>query len=202
MSRACLGALGCEMEQSIDQLSTLSTSTISDTLDRLGIAGQCFGILPLDPSFRLCGRAFTMRALPAGADGGTLGDYIDDVPAQRVIAIDSAGRLDATVWGDIMTLAAVKLGIAAYIVPFMFVYSGTLLLRGELHEIFVAIPTALIGIWALAKSLQDRACPYAIRGVLFIAAIVLINPGLYTDLIGLALIAAVMLTKRFWMKGR
>lgn len=98
-------------------------------------------------------------------------------------------------------LLAVKLGIAAYIVPFMFVYSGTLLLQGELHEIFVAIPTALIGIWALAKSLQDRACPYVIRGVLFIAAIVLINPGFYTDLIGLALIAAVMLTKRFWMKG-
>ena len=53
-----------------------------------------------------------MRTLPAAAGGGTVGDYIDDVPPGRVIVIDNAGRLDATVWGDIMTLAAVKLGIA------------------------------------------------------------------------------------------
>ena len=90
----------------------MSTSTLGDTLDRLDIAGHCFGILPLDPSFRLCGRAFTMRTLPAAAGGGTVGDYSDDVPPERVITIDNAGRLDATVWGDIMTLAAVKLGIA------------------------------------------------------------------------------------------
>ncbi len=90
----------------------MSTSTLGDTLDRLDIAGHCFGILPLDPSFRLCGRAFTMRTLPAAAGGGTVGDYIDDVPPERVITIDNARRLDATVWGDIMTLAAVKLGIA------------------------------------------------------------------------------------------
>ena len=100
------------MDETLEQLRKMSTSTLGDTLDQLGIAGHCFGILPLDPSFRLCGRAFTMRTLPAAAGGGTVGDYIDDVPPGRVIAIDNAGRLDATVWGDIMTLAAVKLGIA------------------------------------------------------------------------------------------
>ena len=100
------------MDETVEQLKKMSTSTVGDTLDRLGIAGHCFGILALDPSFRLCGRAFTMRTLPADTSGGTVGDYIDDVPPERVITIDNAGRLDATVWGDIMTLAAVKLGIA------------------------------------------------------------------------------------------
>ena len=87
------------MDEAVEQLKKMSTSTVGDTLDRLGIAGHCFGILPLDPSFRLCGRAFTMRTLPAHACGATVGDYIDDVPPERVITIDNVGRLDATIWG-------------------------------------------------------------------------------------------------------
>jgi hypothetical protein len=31
----------------------LSTTDLSDALDRLGIAGQCLGIMPLSRSFRL-----------------------------------------------------------------------------------------------------------------------------------------------------
>jgi len=100
------------MDEAVERLKPLATTTVSDAMDRLGIAGQCSGVHPLDESFRLCGRAFTIRTLPALAAGGTLGDYIDDVPPGRVVAIDNAGRLDATVWGDIMTLAASKLGLA------------------------------------------------------------------------------------------
>ncbi len=55
---------------------------------------------------------FYDATLPADTSGSTVGDYIDDVPPERVITLDNVGRLDATVWGDIMTLAAVKLGIA------------------------------------------------------------------------------------------
>ena len=65
-------------DEHVEQLQQLSTTTVSDALDRLGIAGQCLGIKPLDPNFRLCGRAFTMRTIPVTADPGTVGDYIDD----------------------------------------------------------------------------------------------------------------------------
>ena len=94
------------MDPVLAQLKQLSATTVSDALDRLGIAGQCLGIKPLAPAFRLCGRAFTMRAVPVAGEPGTVGDYIDDVPEGEVIVIDNAGRPDMTVWGDILTFVA------------------------------------------------------------------------------------------------
>lgn len=84
----------------------LGTATVSDALDRLGIPGQCAGVLPLEPSMSFAGAAFTVRYGPCGHDKGTVGDYIDDVPAGGVVVLDNQGRLDATVWGDILTEVA------------------------------------------------------------------------------------------------
>jgi len=104
------------MDEALRQLKEQSTTTISDALDRLGIPGQCLGIKPLDSSFRLCGRAFTMRTIPVAVEAGTVGDYIDDVPPGHVIAIDNAGRQDMTVWGDILTFVADKRGIRGTVI--------------------------------------------------------------------------------------
>ena len=50
----------------VQRASKLDTTSISDALDRLGIAGQCLNIKPLDHRFRLTGRAFTIcTARPA-----------------------------------------------------------------------------------------------------------------------------------------
>jgi regulator of RNase E activity RraA len=100
-------------------IAGLSTTTVSDALDRLGIPGQCLGIKPLDHRFRLCGRAFTMRMVPVSVEGGTVGDYIDDVPKGNVVVIDNAGRADMTVWGDILTFVASKRGIGGTVIDGM-----------------------------------------------------------------------------------
>jgi hypothetical protein len=42
-------------------LHALSRADLSDAMDRLGIAGQCAGIMPLDRSFRIVGEAWTLR---------------------------------------------------------------------------------------------------------------------------------------------
>jgi regulator of RNase E activity RraA len=94
------------MEANIEEFRKLGTSTVSDALDRLGINGQVFGIKPLDRSFVVCGRAFTVRTIPTDARGASVGDYIDDVPEGEVVVLDNAGRLDGTVWGDILTIMA------------------------------------------------------------------------------------------------
>ena len=104
---------------SLESLAELSTTTVSDALDRLGIAGQCLGIKPLDHGFRLCGRAFTLRMVPVSVEGGTVGDYIDDVPPGSIIVIDNAGRADMTVWGDILTFVAAKRGIGGTVIDGM-----------------------------------------------------------------------------------
>ncbi len=104
------------MTDIIETLKGLSTSTISDAMDRLGIAGQCLGIKPLDPKFRLCGRAFTMRTVPVDMPAGSVGDYIDDVPPGEIVTIDNAGRPDATVWGDILTWIARDRGVGGTVI--------------------------------------------------------------------------------------
>jgi 4-hydroxy-4-methyl-2-oxoglutarate aldolase len=92
------------MEQKYADIIKLGTSALSDAMDRLGIPGQALGIKPVDRSFLVCGPAFTVHNMPCDIHGGSVGDYIDDVAAGQVICIDNAGRLDATVWGDILTI--------------------------------------------------------------------------------------------------
>ena len=68
--------------------------------------------MPLDRRFQLVGEAWTVRYGPVGTDGGTVGDYIDDVGAGHVVVLDNSGRCDATVWGDLLTSTAHLRGVA------------------------------------------------------------------------------------------
>jgi 4-hydroxy-4-methyl-2-oxoglutarate aldolase len=104
-------------DPTITTFAGLGSSTISDALDRLGIRGTPVGIQPLERDLGMCGRAFTVSYVPvAGTGGETVGDFIDDVPPGSVVVIDNGGRLDATVWGDLMTTVAVRNGLAGTVI--------------------------------------------------------------------------------------
>ncbi len=45
-----------------------------------------------------------------------MGDYIDDVTEGSIIALDNQGRLDCTVWGDILTGIPKRRGIAGIVI--------------------------------------------------------------------------------------
>jgi 4-hydroxy-4-methyl-2-oxoglutarate aldolase len=93
-----------------DELSqraaALTTSGLSDAMDRLDIPGQVAGVRAIGTTRSLCGPAYTVRYRPVQAVGETVGDFIDDVPAGAVVVIDNQGRTDCTVWGDILTETA------------------------------------------------------------------------------------------------
>ena len=91
-----------------ERLHLLSCTDLSDAMDRLGIACQCAGVMPLDRSFSLVGRAWTLRYGSIGQGGGSVGDYIDDIEPGQVVVLDNQARLDATVWGDLLTSTAVS----------------------------------------------------------------------------------------------
>ncbi|KAB2570880.1 Protein DlpA [Lasiodiplodia theobromae] len=93
------------------------TPGVSDALDKLGIPGQAFGIMPLaDYKKVTVGPAFTVRYVPASDPPGSVGDFIDDVAIGDFIVIDNGGRTDCTVWGDIMTQYAGLRGIAGSVI--------------------------------------------------------------------------------------
>ncbi len=96
------------MDALVEEFKKLSVALVSDALDRLGIHGQCLGIQPIAPGSKTAGRAFTLKYIPCGMNKGTVGDYIDDVPPGDVVVMDNAGRVDCTVWGDILTSVANK----------------------------------------------------------------------------------------------
>lgn len=104
-------------DDNVQRAARLDTATISDALDKLAIAGQCLGIKPRDHSFRMTGRAYTVLYGPLdAANPGTVGDYIDDLDPGTVVVLDNAGREDTTVWGDILTGLAHRMGLAGTVI--------------------------------------------------------------------------------------
>jgi len=104
-------------DRNLERASRLDTATLSDALDKLGIAGQCLGLKPRAPSFRMTGRAYTVLYGPLdAANPGTVGDYIDDLEPGTVVVLDNGGREDATVWGDILTGLAHRKGLAGTVI--------------------------------------------------------------------------------------
>jgi len=99
-----------------EDLKAIGVTTLSDALDRLAIDGQCLGLMPFDRSMAFAGRAFTIRMVPVGISGGSVGDYIDEVAPGQVVVLDNNGCLDATVWGDILTLVAHGKGVAGTVI--------------------------------------------------------------------------------------
>jgi TRAP transporter 4TM/12TM fusion protein len=94
---------------------------------------------------------------------------------------------------------AVKFAAAGFVVPYFFVYYPALLFQGPWGEIAQAVVTGGIGVVALAAGLEGyllRTATWLERGLLLAAALLLIDPQLTTDLIGLLLLAGVLAAQK------
>jgi TRAP transporter 4TM/12TM fusion protein len=73
-----------------------------------------------------------------------------------------------------------RLGVAAYVVPFVFALHPALILKGTAEEIIVAIATSAIGVILLGIGCAGylfRPLGWAKRGVLWLAALLLLLPS-------------------------
>jgi len=119
-------------------------------------------------------------------------------PPVALAIFAAAGLAKANMWES--GFAAMRAAAPAYIVPFMFIYEPRLLLIVEdwsADWLYVAwsVVSASIGVVALAGGLFGWLVGFASmwqRAALVIAALCLIKPGLYTDIAGLVLLAAVL----------
>jgi TRAP transporter 4TM/12TM fusion protein len=114
-------------------------------------------------------------------------------PPVALAVFAAAGLAKSELWPS--GWAAVKIGAAGFIVPFMFAYEPALLLIGPLTQSLYAAATAFLGATLLAASLHGWLHGPASalqRVVLFAAALSLIKPGGLTDVIGIGLAAVVL----------
>lgn len=100
----------------IEEFRKLDTTCVSDALDRFGISCGLYGIKPIVENRAICGRAFTVHYVPCGIDKGSVGDFLDEVKPGEVVVIDNGGRDYCTVWGDIMSITAKKMGIEGTVI--------------------------------------------------------------------------------------
>lgn len=95
-------------------------------------------------------------------------------------------------------IEATKLGICTFIIPFLFVLNPELLMIGSAGEIALAFITAVLGVFVLSMGVVGRAyrdlgeIPLLARLVLVGAALLIMKPGMATDLIGIGVTALTM----------
>ncbi|MBX3652096.1 MAG: TRAP transporter permease [Burkholderiales bacterium] len=117
-------------------------------------------------------------------------------PPVALAVYAAAGIAKAPLWEAGWT--AVRVGAAGFIVPFMFIFEPSLLMIGAWHVILQSFVTASIGTVCLAAGLFGYLTRTALvweRLCLLGAAILLIKPGLVTDLSGAALVLAVLVSQ-------
>lgn len=91
---------------------------------------------------------------------------------------------------------AFRFGIVAFIVPFMFVFDNALLLQGSFFVILRVIITSLIGVYLIAVGIQGyfrNKCNWIQRLLAFAGGLMLVNPTVVTDIIGIVCIASFVL---------
>ena len=116
-------------------------------------------------------------------------------PPVAVAAYATAGIADCD--PNVCGWQASKLGLAAFIVPFMFAYNENLLFKGAPHDIAISIAFGVIGVIALAAGVQGfmfNKLSLIHRTAAIIGGLLMICPGLLTDLIGVGLTVAVLVT--------
>ena len=92
---------------------------------------------------------------------------------------------------------ATKLAIAAFIVPYIFAYNPSMLFVGnvEWYDVLLISVTALLGLFGIAAALNGhlyRKIPMVLRLALVAGGLGMMIPGLTSDLIGLAVVAAIV----------
>jgi TRAP-type uncharacterized transport system fused permease subunit len=107
---------------------------------------------------------------------------------------------------DIMktSFTAWMFSLSGYVLPFTFALNPALLMEGDPAAIVLASVTGAIGVIALGSAVAGHVRKRLVlleRMALFGAALVLIHPGVLTDLIGAALLAPVII-RQYYPFGR
>ena len=102
-------------------------------------------------------------------------------------------------------LQAVRMALPGFILPYMFVYSPAIILQGSIWESALVALTCLVGLGALAVSLDGyygARIPPAVRAVLFAAAILTVFPETVSTIIGVAVIVLLYAAQKIRLRRK
>jgi TRAP transporter 4TM/12TM fusion protein len=119
-------------------------------------------------------------------------------PPVALAVYAGAGLAGSNMWKT--GWAAVRIGAPGFVIPFMFAYAPSLLFIGPPTTVLLSMVTASIGVVMLAGSMIGcffRDTRIFERVFLFIGSILLIKPGIYTDLIGLVFLGVVLASQEY-----
>ena len=185
-------------------LIELSKDTLLPALILTALAGLVLGLgLPTTPAYIMMASLLIPALIKLGVVAPAAHMFafyyaiLSAITPPVALAVFAAASLaKADMWES--GWVAMKIGVAGFIVPFMFVYEPALLMVGDPFTIIRAFVTAFIGCLAIAAGLHGYflgpASPWQ-RAVLIAAAFCLVNPTPVTDAIGVALLAVVGLVQ-------
>lgn len=101
------------------RLLKLSTTNLSDALDKVGLRGAVSGIRPMYACPRIVGRAVTIKIMAAGMLKSEyhLGVHaIDAAHSGDIIVIDNHGDTENNCWGEILSMGAKMKGVSGVVI--------------------------------------------------------------------------------------
>ena len=91
---------------------------------------------------------------------------------------------------------AFRLAFCSFLMPYLFVYNPVLLMEGGVLDILWSLVTALIGAYLLASGFFfPWSLKWFERPLMILGAVMLIVPGMVTDLVGIAIIVVEFVTE-------
>ncbi|KRC04560.1 4-hydroxy-4-methyl-2-oxoglutarate aldolase [Hydrogenophaga sp. Root209] len=94
------------------QLRDLGAATVYEAQGAKGALDS--GMKPIDPTVRLVGPAFPVDCRPA--DNLVLHYAVQKAKPGDVLVVDAKGFMEAGPWGDVLTIQAMKVGIAGLVI--------------------------------------------------------------------------------------
>ena len=96
----------------LEALSRLGSATVYEAQGAIGALDS--GMRPLDPASRLAGPALTVDTCPA--DNLMLHYALLKAEPGDVLVVDAKAFVEAGPWGDVLTAAAMKVGVAGLVI--------------------------------------------------------------------------------------
>ncbi|MCY4305994.1 MAG: TRAP transporter fused permease subunit [Aestuariivita sp.] len=98
------------------------------------------------------------------------------------------------------SVSSFKIGIAAFIVPFMFFYNSAILMDGTWFEILLSTMTAIVGVFLLSSGVQGwfiaGRVVWFLRALLVVSALFLIEGSYVTDIIGIFIVLSIIFVQK------